>query len=125
MRVRLSFLLMATTLVVTLAALAVYPGILLVAVSTPAILFLFSGGPRRIDVSPGQVVIAYWMRRTRMIPTPTLQLQEMEDELVFIDALDTFGIETALFEPGDAHRCAEAIRAVTSHADRGRSLSKR
>ena len=58
-------------------------------------------------------MISYWLRRTRVIPTHTLQLQEMEDELVFIDGNDTFGIENALFEPGEAHRCAVAIAAVT------------
>ena len=116
-RVWLSAVLMATTLVVSLAVAAVYPGILILAVSTPALVFLLSGGPLRIDISPGHVVISYWMRRTRTIATPTLQLQEMEDELVFIDGEDTFCIETELFEPGDAHRCAAAIRAVTARSD--------
>lgn len=87
----------------------IWPGFLLVAVGVPVFLTRFCGGPRRIEVSSGEVVISYWLRRTRVIPTRTLQLQEMDDELVFIDDKDTFGIENALF---DAHRCAEAIGAI-------------
>ncbi len=98
-------------MVVVLITFAAY-GFFFVMISGPALLYLLSGGPRRIEVSSGEVVISYWLRRTRVIPTRTLQLQEMDDELVFIDDKDTFGIENALFEPGDAHRCAEAIGAV-------------
>ena len=87
-------------------------GFCFVMISGPALLYLLSGGPRRVEVSPDHVVISYWLRRTRVIPTHTLQLQHMDDELVFIDDKDTFGIENALFETGDAHRCAEAIGAV-------------
>ncbi len=108
-------------LLTTLALARVYPGAFFVVVSTPALLFLFSGGPRRIEVSGGHVVISYWLRRTRVITTHTLQLQEMEDELVFIDGTDTFGIENALFEPGEAHRCAVAIAAVTPAPARRRA----
>lgn len=94
----------------------VWPGLLLVAVGVPVFLTRFSGGPRRIEVTSAEVIISYWLRRTRTMPTPTLIVQEMEDELVFIDDKDTFGIESALFAPGDAHRCAEAIRAVAPRA---------
>lgn len=107
---------MVIMVAVSLAVTARYPIVVVVAAGGPALLFLFSGGPRRIEVTSGEVLISYWMRRTRVIPTQTLQLQEMDDELVFIDDKDTFGIETALFEPGDAHRCAEAIRALTPRA---------
>ena len=111
-RVWMSFLFLAVALVVMVVVARVYPKVLFLGVSAPALLFMFSGGPRWIEVTPDRVVISYWMRRTRVIPTHTLQLQEMDDELVFIDDKDTFGIENALFEPGDAHRCAEAIGAV-------------
>ena len=111
-RVQLSFLAMGLVLVVAFGFARMLPDLLFVGVSAPVLLYVFCGGPRWIEVSPDRVVISYWLRRTRVIPTHTLQLQHMDDELVFIDDKDTFGIENALFEPGDAHRCAEAIGAV-------------
>ena len=123
-RVRASFVALALSLLTTLALSFVYPGVFLVAVSAPALLFLISGGPRSIDVSPGRVAISYWLRRTRVVPTHTLQVQEMEDELVFVDGSDTFGIDTALFRPLDAHRCAQAIAAFTPQTPDPRASAK-
>ncbi len=109
----LSVVAVALLLLVTPTVSTRHPATVLALITWPALRFLFWGGQRSIEVTPGEVVISYWLRRTRVIPTHTLQLQEMEDELVFIDGNDTFGIENALFEPGEAHRCAVAIAAVT------------
>ena len=103
---------MALPVLVTPTVSTRHPAAVLLLIAWPGLRFLLWGGQRSIEVTPGEVMIAYWLRRTRVIPTRTLQLQEMDDELVFIDDKDTFSIENALFEPGDAHRCAEAIGAV-------------
>lgn len=77
----------------------------------PLVFFLLGGGVRSVRVSPGQVVLRFWLRPMRTLENATLRVQQLPEELVLVDGRATYAVDAAAFRDGDFASCVALLKA--------------
>lgn len=87
------------------------PWVLLSTGLAPLVFFLLGGGVRSVCVSPGQVVLRFWLRRMRTLDVSTLRVQRLPEELVLVDGRATYAVDASAFRDGDFASCVALLKA--------------
>lgn len=87
-------------------------GFVCFAAAGSAVVHLLGGGAKQLEVRHDRVVLRYWMRRARELPTSELRVQHMADELILIHERSTLGILAEYFPGKSFDECGRALAEV-------------